>query len=84
MSTTTTETNEPQLLKLEGLNESLKVLVTALNKATKSGVFDSVDDAYLVRVSLSNVEVGLKNLEKHQNLYIARKQAESQTETKTD
>ena len=68
-----TENNEPQLLNINGLFESMKVISTTLNKSCKSGVFDSVDEAYIVRISLNNIETALKSLEQHQTAFIKNK-----------
>jgi hypothetical protein len=77
MSSGNNDTNEVKLLNINGLVESLKVLKIVLNKSVKSGVFDNLDDSYVAKVSLDNMESAIKSLNVHQTKHL--EEAESKT-----
>jgi len=54
-------------LKLDQLTESLKLISTALNKSCSAGTFN-LDEAYLIRVALNNLEKNLENSGSQNNL----------------
>jgi len=47
-------------LKFDQLSESLKLISTALNKSCSAGNFN-LDEAYLIRVAINNLEKNLEN-----------------------
>ena len=67
---------KPPIVNFEKVNESLKLVSAALNKSCKGGVFESIDEAYLARISLANLESAVKILEQHQNLFVEKQKQE--------
>lgn len=76
-SNQTNSNNNPPLVNFDKVNESLKLITTALNKSCKGGVFESIDDAYLIRISLANLESAIKILEQYQNLTVEKTKEEN-------
>jgi hypothetical protein len=64
------ENNEVKLLNINGLVESLKVLRVVLDKSVKNGGFDNLNDSYVAKISLDNMEIAIKNLNTHQAKYL--------------
>lgn len=57
-----TGTLNQQTVNMEQLKESYKVVLAALDKACSSGSF-SLSEAYIIKISISNLEKGIKQLE---------------------
>jgi hypothetical protein len=55
------------LLDIQPLKESLKLVYQALNKATSSGSFN-LDEAHLLKVACGNIETGLNKLNESQEM----------------
>ena len=64
------ENTNPKLLNMNGLVESMKVVRLCINKALKAGAFDNVDDVYLSKVALDNIDTAIQSLSVHQERYI--------------
>lgn len=70
------------LLDVQPLKESLKLVYQALNKATSSGSFN-LDEAHLLKVACGNIESGLNKLNESQDLIKAiQKNIENSNEEK--
>ena len=64
------EDNTPKLLNMNGLVESVKVVRACINKALKSGAFDNLDEVYLSKVALDNLDTAIQSLNIHQEKYL--------------
>ncbi len=54
-----------EVLEIDKLQESVKLIVKALNTSCKEGVFN-LDDAYLLKIASSNLERSVKLLDEYQ------------------
>ncbi len=54
-----------ETVDMNQLNESFKVIVNALNKGCKEGAYN-LDESYLIKIALSNVDKSIQLLDKHQ------------------
>lgn len=52
-------------IDMNQLNESFKVVVNALNKGCKEGAYN-LDESYLIKIALSNVDKSIQLLDQHQ------------------
>lgn len=62
------ENNIPQI-KMENLKNSFNFIHSVLNKCVSKGLF-TLDDAYLTKINLNNIHLGINTLEKYQNLFM--------------
>jgi len=60
----------PEVMDMEKLQESVKIIVRALNTGCAKGAF-TLDDAYLLKIASSNVEKGVKLLDEYQKLVLS-------------
>ncbi len=63
------------LLDINGLKESVKLLFTTLNKAAEKGVY-TIDDAYLAKIACSNMDKCVATLDVYQNFVTELKKRE--------
>jgi len=57
--------NPLEILNIVQLNESCKLIKNALNKACLAGSFN-IDEAYLIKIAINNLEKSTGVLEKYQ------------------
>jgi hypothetical protein len=65
----TDTTHVPPILDMTQIKESLRILVASLNKSAKGGIY-TLDEAYIIKVSLSNIEKTVEVFEQYQNNHI--------------
>jgi hypothetical protein len=51
---------KPEKPDVANTRKSLDILKLSLNKGVKNGAFDNVDDVYVIKVALNNVERALE------------------------
>lgn len=71
-----------EFLKIEQLYESYKFVLNAINKGCKEGVYN-LDEAYLTKVALSNLEKTISTLDQFQT-YVKELEKRSEIEVITE
>lgn len=61
--------HNPPFLDMTQLKEALRVINVSLNKSAKSGVY-TLDEAYVVKISLSQFEKAVEILDQYQTNHI--------------
>ena len=61
---------------IESVNECLKVINAALNKGAKIGAY-TIDDSYLIKISMNNLEKAIGGLKEYQNFLLALQDAQT-------
>ncbi len=74
----------PKIMNMNGLVESIKVVRVCLNRALKAGAFDNIDEVYLSKVALDNIDVAMQSLSVHQERYLEKQRKLAKTQKKPD
>jgi hypothetical protein len=61
--------NNIQQIKIENLRNSFNFINNAINRCVTKGQF-TLDEAYITKLNLNNIYLGIDTLEKYQNLLI--------------
>jgi len=62
-------THVPPILDLNQIKEALRVLNVSLNKGAKGGVY-TIDEAYVIKISISHIEKTVEVFEQYQNNHV--------------
>lgn len=65
----TQKNQQVSLLEVAGLKESLKLITVSLEKGCKAGNFN-LDESYLLKISLNNMERAIDNLDELQKMFV--------------
>lgn len=72
-----------ELLDIGKLNDTVKMVGSALNTGCKGGIF-SLDDAYLLKIGVSNLEKAVKVLDSYQKFALELKGKEESDKEDSD
>ena len=64
------QTLQIQLLNMDGVVNSFKVIKEILDNGVKNGMYENLDSAFVVKKSLDNLELTINMFNLHQKEYI--------------